>query len=297
MTTTADIRAAHTTDTGPSVWERRLLLGATVLAVTAVAGIAGAISYGHMHDWASANGEPSWRALLFPLSVDGLLIAASVVLLADSRAGRTADWLAYLLAGTGASVSVAVNVAHDWTDPVAATAIAGWPPVALLGSYELLMRLLRRLRPMSGSAALTSAPAESGVDSPSGAPVVPQKRRAPSAPTTRGSGQSRRPGRTADTGRSFGRTGSVAHDKGLAWWIAERSAGREPSGAEVARVAGVDASLGRRWVRKWLSGPAVTADAPETTTEADSDKTEMTGTTGESRNEIDPTTETSEEAA
>ncbi len=137
----SELNTSHAT----TALERWSLLGATVGAVTAVAGIAGAISYGHMHDWALTNGEPSWRALLFPLSVDGLLVAASVVLLADSRAGRRGDWLAYVLACLGAAVSIAANVAHDWRDPVAEIAIAGWPPLALIGAYELLMRLLRRL--------------------------------------------------------------------------------------------------------------------------------------------------------
>jgi hypothetical protein len=155
----ATMTAGPAAPAGPGVWERRLLLWATVVVVTAVAGIAAAISYGHMHDWATANGEPSWRALLFPLSVDGLLIAASAVLLADSRAGRGADWLAWALVVIGSLVSVTANVAHDWVSRAAEIAIAGWPPLALVGSYELLMRLLRRLR-VPADRTETDTPAE-----------------------------------------------------------------------------------------------------------------------------------------
>ncbi|WP_344314151.1 DUF2637 domain-containing protein [Fodinicola feengrottensis] len=126
--------------------DRIVLVAASVISVAGVALIAGAISFGHMHDWAAVNGEPAWRQPLFPLSVDGLVIAGSVVLLADSLAGRRRDWLAYVLVTAGAAVSVAANVLHGWHHPIAATVIAAWPPLSLIGSYELLMRLLHRLR-------------------------------------------------------------------------------------------------------------------------------------------------------
>jgi hypothetical protein len=38
-----------------------------------------------------------------------------------------------------------------------------------------------------------------------------------------------------------------------AFWDTEVAAGRTPSGSELARVAGVDASLGCRWRREWLT--------------------------------------------
>jgi hypothetical protein len=237
--------AVHTTVTGPSVWERRMLLGATVAVVAVVAGIAGAISYGHMHDWASANGEPSWRALLFPLSVDGLLIAASVVLLADSRAKRPADKLAYVLVVVASLVSVTANVAHDWVSRVAEIAIAGWPPLALVGSYELLMRLLRRLQTTTGAPAAERAgagepEADAAAMTPQPEEAAPRKRAASKPRTARKSRPSREP-------------------EAREWWKRERAEGREPSGAEVARAVGVDGSLGRRWLREWQA-----AATPET---------------------------------
>jgi hypothetical protein len=247
--TTIDANAtAHTTVTGPSVWERRTLLAATVTVVTGVAGIAAAISYGHMHDWASANGEPSWRALLFPLSVDGLLIAASAVLLADSRAGRKADWLAWTLVVVGSLVSVTANVAHDWVARAAEIAIAGWPPLALVGSYELLMRLLRRLQ-SSVAADEAVSPVEHADESETPEPpkVKPEPRKkAASKP---------RPARKSRPSRE-----PEARD----WWERERAEGREPSGAEVARAVGVDGSLGRRWLREWQATDRPAEVASET---------------------------------
>jgi hypothetical protein len=54
--------------------------------VVGLAGIAGAISYSHMRELAQEHGQAGWHAHAFPLSVDGIEIVASLVLLADRRA-------------------------------------------------------------------------------------------------------------------------------------------------------------------------------------------------------------------
>lgn len=63
----------------------RALAGVTVVGL---AGIAGAISYSHMTHLAHQHGETGWRGHMFPLSVDGIEIVASLVLFADKHAGR-----------------------------------------------------------------------------------------------------------------------------------------------------------------------------------------------------------------
>jgi len=112
--------------------------GVTVLAL---AGIAGAISYSHMTGLAEAHGEHGWRGHAFPLSVDGVEVVASLVLLADRRAGRRSGWLpwAALVAGTAASFSANIAVGGaDWIG----RAVAGWPAFALLVAVKLLFGLL-----------------------------------------------------------------------------------------------------------------------------------------------------------
>ena len=135
--------------TPPATLRKRELIIVTALAAAAVlilTGIAAVISYSHMFDWAQANHEPDWRARLFPLSVDGAILAASMVLYADSRAGRRADKLAYLITLSGFAWSVGANVGHTWVSDYAAKMIAGWPPVAMALSVELLFRFARRWR-------------------------------------------------------------------------------------------------------------------------------------------------------
>jgi hypothetical protein len=54
--------------------------------------IAGTVSYLHMRLLVELHGQPGWVAALTPLSVDGMIVAASTTLLADSRAGSVAGF-------------------------------------------------------------------------------------------------------------------------------------------------------------------------------------------------------------
>ncbi|WP_338145891.1 DUF2637 domain-containing protein [Streptomyces scabichelini] len=94
----------------------------------------------HQREFALQGGADVVSATLWPLSVDGLLLLATVGLLNPSRdvgrRTRAVVWLAFLL---GIAVSLAANVAAApalaWTPML----VAGWPPVALLLSVELLV--------------------------------------------------------------------------------------------------------------------------------------------------------------
>ncbi len=109
----------------------------TVGAVLLVATVAAVVSYAHMQEVAARSGE-AWRSYLVPLSVDGLVIAASMVLLTRHRAGEPGGWLpwAALLGAVGASLAANVAAAEP-----AATArlVAAWPPGAFAVAFELLL--------------------------------------------------------------------------------------------------------------------------------------------------------------
>jgi hypothetical protein len=113
--------------------------GITTIGVVAVALVAAVASYDHQRALAELAGE-GWRAWLLPVSVDGLVVAASMSMLVRRRAGLPAGSLAWasLLAGIGASL--AANVAA--ADPTAiGRLVAAWPPVALLLAWELLLQV------------------------------------------------------------------------------------------------------------------------------------------------------------
>ncbi|MGK5529478.1 DUF2637 domain-containing protein [Streptomyces sp. URMC 129] len=120
-------------ESGADAWVRRGC-AAVVAAVAAYA------SYVHQRDFALQGGADETSATLWPLSVDGLLLLATMGLLSPSRhpARRTrgAMWLAFLL---GIAVSLAANIAAAPTLDWRSVLVAGWPPVALLLSVELLV--------------------------------------------------------------------------------------------------------------------------------------------------------------
>ncbi|MBB4934741.1 hypothetical protein F4561_005635 [Lipingzhangella halophila] len=110
----------------------------TIAAVLLLATIAAVVSYSHMYDLALRHGEPECRAALFPLSVDGTVVAASMTLLSDARQGRRGGFLPWSLLILGSLASLAANIAV--AEPTAwSRIIHAWPSFALIGSYELLM--------------------------------------------------------------------------------------------------------------------------------------------------------------
>lgn len=110
----------------------------TALAVVVVAAVAAAASYSHMRRLAVDAGEHEIASLL-PLSVDGLVVAASMSMLVQRRAGRPAGRLAWCALLLGVGASLAANVAA--ADPtLVGRLVAAWPPLALLLAYELLMQ-------------------------------------------------------------------------------------------------------------------------------------------------------------
>jgi hypothetical protein len=111
------------------------------VTVVALAGIAGAISYSHMTALALVHGEQGWRTHMFPLSVDGIEVVASLVLLADKRAGRRSGLLPWAALCAGTTASFAANVAVGGVD-VIGRAVSGWPAFALLVAVKLLFGLL-----------------------------------------------------------------------------------------------------------------------------------------------------------
>ncbi|WP_235825996.1 DUF2637 domain-containing protein [Candidatus Frankia alpina] len=129
----------------------------TVVAVTTVAVVAAFVSYRHMRGVAMAHGEDPMTAAVLPFSVDGLIVAASMAMLAERRAGRNRSWLSYVLLALGACASLLANVLH--AEPTfTARIIAGWPPLALLGSYELLMRQIHPTARRSAEDPVTTVP-------------------------------------------------------------------------------------------------------------------------------------------
>jgi Protein of unknown function (DUF2637) len=78
----------------------------TTGCVALLALIAATVSYLHMHMLVEPHSQPGWVAALRPFSLDGMIVAASTTLLADSRSGGRGGVLpwALLVAGNVASL-------------------------------------------------------------------------------------------------------------------------------------------------------------------------------------------------
>jgi Protein of unknown function (DUF2637) len=112
----------------------------TAVAVLGVAAVAAVASYEHACDLVRAHGESGGTARVVPLTV---IYASSMVMLDSARWKRSVPALARWLLGLGIATTLATNVAHGLGQGPVSAAIAAWPTVALVGSYELLMMVIR----------------------------------------------------------------------------------------------------------------------------------------------------------
>jgi uncharacterized protein DUF2637 len=135
----------------------RVIRWSTALAVLGVAAVAAVASYEHAYDLVRAHGESGWTARLVPLTVDGLIYASSMVMLDSARRKTQVPALARWLLGVGIAATLAANVAHGLGHGPVGAAVAAWPALALVDSYELLMTVIRSSQTAPDGAAGSAA--------------------------------------------------------------------------------------------------------------------------------------------
>lgn len=121
----------------------RLIRITTALAVLTVAVIAAIISYRHAFELVRSHGESGATARLVPFTVDGLIWAASMVILDATRRNRPVPPLAGWSLGIGIVATIGANLAHGLGHGPIGALVSAWPAVALVGSYELCMLVIR----------------------------------------------------------------------------------------------------------------------------------------------------------
>jgi hypothetical protein len=135
----------------------QLIRRSTVIAVTGIAAVGAWASYSHALDVVRAYGVTGVLAYAYPATIDGLIYAASMVLLDSARRNIAAPGLARWLLGVGIVVTLGVNVTAGLHHGAVGAVVSAWPALALVGSYELLMSMIRR------EAAPVSVPMPDGV--------------------------------------------------------------------------------------------------------------------------------------
>lgn len=129
-------------------WAMAVAAGAVIL-------FAAIVSYSHIHGLAVAHGEDNTQSHLLPLSIDGVIAEASLVMLYAARhKGVPTPRLARVMLWSGIVATLAANAVvalpAQWIDPVANAIIgailSAWPAAAFIGSVELVMLLVRSVR-------------------------------------------------------------------------------------------------------------------------------------------------------
>jgi hypothetical protein len=131
---------------------------ATAAVVCAVAAFAAVVSYSHIYGLGRAHGQDGTAARLLPLSVDGLIVAASLVLLHEARNDRDAPGLARLMLWLGIAATVGANIAFGAGYGLLGALISAWPAVAFIGSVEIAMQQVRRARAPRAATSVAAVP-------------------------------------------------------------------------------------------------------------------------------------------
>jgi uncharacterized protein (DUF433 family) len=121
----------------------RRIRGWSIATIVLVAVVGTAISSWHAYELVRSGGEPAPVAAGYPLLIDGVIFMASMVILMYSRRGMRAPLLAWVALIFGALVTLAVNVAQGWDGGMLSRLVSAIPPLAVIGSYELLMKQIR----------------------------------------------------------------------------------------------------------------------------------------------------------
>ena len=119
---------------------------ATAIAVIAVAAIAAIISYSHIYDLAHAHGQNGTAARLLPLSVDGLILTASLVMLYQARRHLKASGLARSMLWLGVIATLGANAEFGAGFGLIGVLVSLWPAIAFIGSVEMIIGLIHNTK-------------------------------------------------------------------------------------------------------------------------------------------------------
>jgi hypothetical protein len=133
---------------------------ATSAAVLFVAVIAAVVSFVHIEHLAAAHGQTTLTAWLLPLSIDGTVVAASMVMLRAARARLATPRLARFMLGLAVVATLAANIAYGLPYGLPGALISGWPAVAFIGCAEMAISAVRKMGPAAAVPA-QSAPFDS----------------------------------------------------------------------------------------------------------------------------------------
>lgn len=134
--------------TAPAV-SRRVVI-ASIIGTVVLATGAFVLSFASLTDLAVMAGINDSLAWIWPIIVDGLIVVATMSIVALASHGRRALWYPWALLAGGALVSVAANASHailaanGVVPAVVSALVASVPPVVLLAVTHLSVELVQR---------------------------------------------------------------------------------------------------------------------------------------------------------
>lgn len=255
-------------------------VGRTSVAGTTLLAVGGfVLSFAALRDLAVRVGMPADLAWLWPLLIDGMIVEATLAVVALAQRGSRAVWYAWFLLAVGAVVSVGSNgvhamlTGHGW----AGAAAASVPPVVLLATTHLTVLLMAapessaaparvpgavvvpELQPEPGpdDGGGTSAPVDDHANEAPAASLPPAAPDVEPAPTAEDTAEppatvehaptDEEPEAEVASQDDAEAVEPVVTEEGLGQWVAQQEEnGVTVTGSMVADVLGVSASTGRR---------------------------------------------------
>ena len=146
----------------------RVAVGTATAGTVLIAGLAFWLSFTALTNLAQRSGVAQRQAWAWPLIVDGLIVVATVAVVALDR--KRAAWYPWLLLMAGTAVSVTANALHATVaaDPsvpgLLAGCVAAVPPLVLLASTHLTVVLVRSHRAMRTEPITSEEPVTTSTD-------------------------------------------------------------------------------------------------------------------------------------
>jgi hypothetical protein len=197
--------------------------------VLVLAAAAFTLSYDAVHHLALDSQVRPGLAWLWPVVIDGTIVVALLTVLAAKRVDIRAGY-PWAPAGLFSAASVAFNIAHAPDRPVAQLVFA-MAPIALVLTTHLLMQQASWRQPTPNHLAAQPADPETAP------PHTPADHPAPEQAS-------------ADRGAQVGARARVR-----AAYEAQLTAGQTPTGAGLARAAGVSERYGQRLLAEFTADP------------------------------------------
>jgi hypothetical protein len=219
----------------------------TTGAVLLVATIAAVVSFVHIEHLAVTHGQTELASELLPLSIDGTVAAASMVMLRAARAGLGTPRLARFMLGLAVTATLGANVGYGLPYGMAGALLSGWPAIAFIGCADMAISMVRKVAGQRhGQPAHGDRPAPPVAAAANGRPVavdVNRTARRPRSAARRGQAQ-----------RSRADTEAAA--------LAVLSGQPEISGTDLGRAVGMSERTGRRLLAQLSAGGANGQDNP-----------------------------------